>query len=103
MPSMLDAVGDILAFVWRTYVSNHSNSQRRPPYHITSKQNMQLQKINGIVRSETEHDHEEDRFDQLDMDNKNDKKRLIDAQTQALENHVLVDYISKDNEYTRAS
>jgi hypothetical protein len=49
-----------------------------------------------------EHGHEEDRFDQLDMDNKNNKKRLIDAQTQALENHVLVDYISKDSEYTRA-
>jgi hypothetical protein len=50
-----------------------------------------------------EHDHEEDRLDQLDIDNKNNNnKRLIDAQTQALANHVLVDYISKDNEYTRA-
>jgi hypothetical protein len=69
---------------------------------------MWLQKIQGIVRRDTDEDEEEDGFDQPGTDDESDEERLDDVQTEALENYVLqfmlalLDYVLGDNEYTSA-
>jgi hypothetical protein len=68
-----------------------------------------LQKIKGIVGQDTHHDErEDDWFDKADTDDESDEERLNNAQTEALEGHVLqfmlalLDHVLEDNEYTSA-
>jgi superfamily II DNA helicase RecQ len=107
----------IIAFIWRTHelpvVRQRSDDQdvqgRRPPYHVTGKQDMWLQKIKGIVGEDTHYDDQDDDwFREPDTDDESDEERLNDAQTEALEDHVsqfmlaLLDHVLGDNEYTSA-
>jgi hypothetical protein len=106
----------IIAFIWRTremsVVSHRHDGRdvqgRRPPYHITGKQDMWLQKIQGIVGQDTDQDEEEDWLEPPGTDDEGDEERLDDVQTEALEHHVLqfmlalLDHVLGDNEYTSA-
>jgi hypothetical protein len=106
----------IIVFIWRTHempvVSQRRDDRevrgRRPAYHITGKQDMWLQKIKGIVGRDTHHEEEEDWLE-ADSDDERDEARLDDAQTEALEQHVLqfmlalLDHVLGDNEYSRST
>jgi len=107
----------IIAFIWRTHgmpvVRQRSSDDRdvqgrRPPYHITGKQDMWLQRIQGIVGRDTEQEQDDDWLPEPDTDDESDEQRLDNAQTEALEGHVLqlmlalLDHVLGDNEYTSA-
>ena len=114
---------EIIAYIWRTHelpVVTPSNSEeevegKRPPYRISAKQHMCIEKIKRIVGQ----DKEEDWFDEMatdednsddndDDDDDDDDDRLDEEQEEALEGHVLLfmlsllDHVLGDNEYTSA-
>jgi len=69
---------------------------------------MWLQRIQGIVGRDTEQEQDDDWLPEPDTDDESDEQRLDDAQTEALEGHVLqlmlalLDHVLGDNEYTSA-
>ncbi|KAL5371306.1 hypothetical protein DPSP01_014356 [Paraphaeosphaeria sporulosa] len=114
---------EIIAYVWRTHelpVVTPGNSEeevagKRPPYHISAKQHMFVEKIKWIVGK----DKEEDWFDEMatdsddtdtdtDTDDDDDDDRLDEEQEEALEGLVLqfmlslLDHTLGDSEYRSA-
>ncbi len=106
----------IIAYIWRTHqlpvVRPRSDDQqvegKRPPYHITGRQDACIERIRAIVGHDTEEDWFNMESDDDNDDDDSDDERLDEQQAEELESRVhefmlaLLDHHLSDNEYTSA-